>query len=250
MAGRYFGVIAAIKSVIPTPIKAAIRRLIGPAPAPPPPPAEPQDKLEWEFDWQCRMWLSMWQQPAVQAKCLDYWRQHRFLDEILRQAPISKTSAVLDVGCGLSSVLHYLPGRRIALDPLAHRYASVYRYPQGIVPLTAAGERLPFRDASFDRVFSSNCIDHTEDPDRMLAEISRVMVPDGRCALTCEVFATDQGVRNPGHPHSMTLEQLLALVRPFRVLGHWDSPWYGLRKYALGEDPTEQREHIFLLAKP
>lgn len=240
---------AFIKAAIPVPVKTALRRLVGAGAAPTRDP-EPLNKLEWEFDWQCRNWLRLWQSPAVQAKCLEYWRRYRFLDDILREAPINEHSRVLDVGCGLSSVLHFLPGLRVAIDPLAHRYASVYHYPSGILPLTAMGEDLPFRDASFDRIFSSNCIDHTESPERTLAEIARVMTPEGRCALTCEVFAADHGIRNAGHPHSLTFERLRDLVGAFRVVGHWDSAWYGLRKYVLGEEPTEQREHIFLLAKP
>jgi ubiquinone/menaquinone biosynthesis C-methylase UbiE len=98
-------------------------------------------------------------------------------------------------------------------------------------------------------VFCSNCIDHTNDPSRSIAEIQRVLKPVGHFALTCEVFAADRGVRDHAHPYSMTLSKLLRLVKAFSLTAHWESPWIGLRNYVLDQPGTAQREHILLLRK-
>ena len=209
----------------------------------------PADKADWEFRWQQTQWLGLWNKPETQAKCLDYWRRFRHYDDIRHLVPLDDSSRVLDVGCGLSSVLHWLPGQRIGVDPLGERYKSIYHYPFEVVE--ACGESLPFPADEFDAVFCSNCIDHVTDPARVLAEIARVMRPGGRLILTCETFKTDIGARNAGHPHTMTVARLLVLATAqLRLLDHWDSPWYGLQGYVLGNRPTAQREHILLLEKP
>src|SRR5205814_9711167 len=126
------------------------------------------------------------------------------LDDIKDLAAIDDDSEILDVGCGLSSVLHFVPGRRTGADPLGDRYRSIYQYPFEVVQ--APGESLPFDDDRFDVVFSSNCLDHTSDPEQVLVEIRRVLRPGGHFALTAEIYPEDLGERNLGHPHTFTIE--------------------------------------------
>jgi SAM-dependent methyltransferase len=206
-------------------------------------------KEGWEFDWQRANWADLYQQPATKAKALEYWNSHRFLQQIRNRVPFDDGTLVLDVGCGISTVLEFLPGRRYGIDPLADKYRSVYAYPADLVIRRAYGEAIPFPDRHFDVVFCSNCIDHTEDAPRTVAEVRRVLKDRGWFVLTCEVFETDLGVRNAGHPYSMTLGRLLSLVDSFQMVQRWDSPWYGLRAYALGQPPSDQREHVLLLRK-
>jgi SAM-dependent methyltransferase len=206
-------------------------------------------KEDWEFKWQSTRWAQLFRDPATQAKCREYWVRYRHLDDILRLVPMDGTSKILDVGCGISTVLHFLPGERCGVDPIADRYKTVYRYPPELDIRQGYAESLPFEDDRFDVVFCSNCIDHTEDPGRAVAEIRRVVRPGGRFVLTCEVFPEDVGVRNAGHPHSMTASRLRALATNFATLASWDAPWIGLRAYALGEPATERQEHILLLEK-
>src|SRR5690348_16430179 len=95
-------------------------------------------KSNWEFEWQQMQWLELWKTPEVQAKCLEYWQQFRHLNDIRALVPLSEETRILDVGCGLSSVLHYLPGHRTGVDPLGKRYRSIYVYPFEV--LAAPGE--------------------------------------------------------------------------------------------------------------
>jgi SAM-dependent methyltransferase len=205
-------------------------------------------KENWEFSWQQTNWLSLWRQSEVKAKCLDYWNRYRHLGDIRARLDLTDQTTVLDVGCGFSSVLHYLPGRRFGLDPLGARYKSVYDYPFEVVEFP--GEDIPFPNEFFDVVFCSNCIDHTSVPAKVMKEILRVLRASGHFIPTCEVFPSDRGIRNAGHPHSLTIESFLALPVGFKLLEQWVSPWYGLRGYALGENPTGRYEHILLLQRP
>lgn len=207
-------------------------------------------KEDWEFRWQAAKWAALFREPANQAKCLEYWVRHRHLEDIRRLVPMGPGSSILDVGCGISTVLHFLPGRRSGVDPLGDRYRAIYRYPDELDIRRAYAESLPFPDRTFDVVFCSNCIDHVSDPEKAVAEMERVLRAGGHLVLTCEVFDEDPGKRNAGHPHGLTAESLRALVSGFTPVAAWDSPWIGLRAYVLGEPATDQREHILLLAKP
>jgi len=48
----------------------------------------------------------------------------------------------------------------------------------------------------------------------------------------------------------MTTKKLLDLVSAFELRKKWQSQWWGLRNYALGDPPTDELENIFLLRKP
>jgi SAM-dependent methyltransferase len=211
--------------------------------------ASPVDKEDWEFDWQRDNWCALYRDAANHGKVLEYWIRYRFLNEIRQRVAIEDDSVVLDVGCGISTVLHYLPGRRFGIDPLADRYKDIYSYPAGIDIRVGYGEAIPFDRDFFDIVTCSNCIDHTNDPAKTMREIRRVMKPGGHAIITCEIFDNDRGVRNEGHPHSMTVEKLLELSAGFEKVAHWDSPWIGLRNFVLGDYRSAQREHILLLRK-
>jgi hypothetical protein len=86
------------------------------------------NKYYSELSWQNR-WAPLFQNNV--DKVLDYWRKYRFFDDITRLLSLTETSRILDVGCGMSTVLHFLPGERHGIDPLAEEYKRIYRYPDG-----------------------------------------------------------------------------------------------------------------------
>ena len=49
--------------------------------------------------------------------------------------------------------------------------------------MQGGGEQLPFADGSFDGAFCCLSIEHTDDPDEVLAEVGRVLAPGGRFLL-------------------------------------------------------------------
>ena len=221
-------------------MKKVIRSLVG---------ADLRNKEEHELDWQ-RNWARLYAQPGAKEKCLEYWRSHRFLDEIRSRIPL-EGKRILDVGCGINTVLEFLPGRRIGVDPLAEDYKRIHQYPPDVEIRESKGESLPFADASFDVVFCSNVIDHTEDPDKVISEVTRVLTSRGHFILTVESFSEEAAdhFRNVGHPHNITLDRLHGLVAGFELLIERESPWVGIRRYVEGRPPTKRMEQILLLRK-
>ena len=168
------------------------------------------------------------------------------LASLLGEFVVDSEAKVLDVGCGISSVLLFLPGHRYGIDPLADRYREIHDFPSEIDIRAGYGESIPYEDERFDLVTCSNCIDHTQSPTEVVREFGRVLKPGGWLILTCEVYGKDLGRRNVGHPHSMTEERLLGLLKDFELVEHWSSPWPGLTRHLQGRPPTQQIEHILL----
>ncbi len=99
-------------------------------------------------------------------------------------------SRILDIGCGEGQVARALlatvssTGRApevVALDPSFLQLVAAVPPPGGdaVRYLQGAGERLPFADNSFDGAFCCLSIEHADDPDAVLAEVARILVPGG-----------------------------------------------------------------------
>jgi SAM-dependent methyltransferase len=133
-------------------------------------------------------WLGHARHRADRAEA---WRAawRNVLDAVQSVEPIQPGERVLDIGCGLNTVLELTPGTRgYTLDPLAARLAPL-GLPVG--PRHAAGviESLPFPDSVFDRAFLMNVLDHVGSPRAGLAEIARVLRPGGVLALFVDSFS-------------------------------------------------------------
>lgn len=95
---------------------------------------------------------------------------------------------VLDVGTGEGQLARHLAATDpdvsvVGLDPArlqlvqATRHGGAPRYVRG------RGEQLPFRDGRFDAVVCCLVIEHVDDPDQLLSEAVRQLVPGGRLVL-------------------------------------------------------------------
>lgn len=90
---------------------------------------------------------------------------------------------VLEVGCGLISPLEFAEGDAEikAVDPLVEGYQQMIDLNGRRVRYeTMSGEALAFEPETFDAVTCLNVIDHTPNPDRMMAEIHRVLKTGGK----------------------------------------------------------------------
>jgi SAM-dependent methyltransferase len=88
---------------------------------------------------------------------------------------------VLDIGCGVKPYRALFPGPEyIGVEiPIASRYGS-----RKLADVYYDGHVLPFPDASFDVVLSSQVLEHVFDPTEFLGEIYRVLRPGGHFLLS------------------------------------------------------------------
>ena len=113
---------------------------------------------------------------------------------LIDQAALQTHHRVLDVGCGTGTLAIQIKRRHptidvVGVDPDPRALARAQRKAER-AGVTVRFERgfagaLIYRDASFDRVFSSMMFHHLEDGDKenALGEIRRVLKPGGRLEL-------------------------------------------------------------------
>lgn len=115
--------------------------------------------------------------------------------------PIGDDARVLEVGSGAHGLIFYFGTRKaIGVDPLAHHYAALFpAWQRNGVTISAFGEALPFAGGSFDVVLCDNVVDHAESPARIVAEIVRVLSPNGVLYFTVNVHHAIYSVASEFH---------------------------------------------------
>ena len=138
---------------------------------------------------------------------------------------------VLEVGCGVGYLLSHVRGRRVGLDlaeTLLRKAARRLGSPRGL--LQADAQELPFRDASWSRIYCSEVLEHLPSPWTALREMARVLAPGGRLVV------------------SIPNERLIRRVKwTLRALGIWRLVVGSLAaRYAQGpEMDDEWHWHVF-----
>lgn len=106
------------------------------------------------------------------------WHATHQLRKILAATLSGLGGDVLDLGCGAK------PYRSLFKQPVrSYVGADVLDAPTVDVQVTP-GEPLPFADASFDVLLSTQMLEHVENLDQMLSEMLRVLRPGGSLVVT------------------------------------------------------------------
>jgi ubiquinone/menaquinone biosynthesis C-methylase UbiE len=96
-------------------------------------------------------------------------------------------AVVLDAGCGVggtSAALHARGSDVIAVDCDPERINAINEsLPEVETDLTSLDD-LPYPDASFDAIVLQDVLEHVASPSKVLAEISRVLTPNGLLYLS------------------------------------------------------------------
>ena len=144
-------------------------------------------------------------------------RLRAIIDIVGRLAP----SSLLDVGCGRGFLLDRLDERGVrglvGVDVFSDVSSSRWTYLEGDVTV-----RLPVPDASFDVVVAGEIIEHVPNPDRVLREVRRVLVPGGALVVsTPNLVSWANRVLVPLgiQPLATETSSEVALGRRLRVLG-------------------------------
>lgn len=112
---------------------------------------------------------------------------HWTIDDLLGAAGVGAGTRVLDVGTGPGYVAARAAERGArpeGVDLAAGMLALARELNPGIEFTLGEGERLPFKDASFDAVVGNFVVLHFADPGQAAAEMFRVLKPGGAVALT------------------------------------------------------------------
>lgn len=140
------------------------------------------------------MWLFSkfydWMMQGVEEACLQEWRRDLLADAEGR---------VLEIGAGTGVNLPIYPDAvsdLVVVEPDPHMRTGLAekldeRRADRLQVIDARAESLPFDDESFDTVVTTLVLCSVADLDRSLAEIRRILRPDGRFIFLEHVAAHD-----------------------------------------------------------
>jgi SAM-dependent methyltransferase len=108
---------------------------------------------------------------------------------------------VLDYGCGAGLIVKLL--RKRGLDAVGcdiffeggDRLSEIATEELGVTIFRMEGDKIPFRDSSFDFVINNQVLEHVVDLNAVVAEMARVLKPGG----TVLSLFPDSGVWREGH---------------------------------------------------
>jgi SAM-dependent methyltransferase len=102
---------------------------------------------------------------------------------------------LLDIGVGNGRTFRYCEAAGVSdqiafygLDNSPRRLSSVYGGDRWKLSLADVQEPLPFPAGRFDLVVCEQLLEHVSDPKRVLAEMSRVLVPGGMAIMGVPIF--------------------------------------------------------------
>jgi ubiquinone/menaquinone biosynthesis C-methylase UbiE len=124
--------------------------------------------------------------------------------------------SILDIGCGPCGSLEWADNtkERVGLDPLVNRYQKLGIGAHRMRYVCAPSEKIPFPEEYFDFVASFNSLDHVDDVDKTLSEITRVLKRNGTFLLITEINHPP----TPTEPHTLTEKLIDRLSRDFTAV--------------------------------
>ena len=140
---------------------------------------------------------------------------------------IGKGKRVLDLGCRDGHLTRcYASDNTVTGVDIDRNALSLARQALGIstVWLDLNREPLPFEDGSFDVVVAGELLEHLVDPEQVVSEASRVLLPDGRFIGSVPnsfhwharlPFLRDRQCEDSTHLHLFSRSSLLALLAAF-----------------------------------
>jgi ubiquinone/menaquinone biosynthesis C-methylase UbiE len=133
---------------------------------------------------------------------------------------------VLDLGTGVGAMAGALarrhPGIELwGLDLRAAQLTQAKALHPVATYVQGDATRMPFPDASFDRVHASWVLEHIPEPERVLREVRRILAPGGQCFFLEVDNATLRLV-----PPSADIERALELLNQAQLAGGGD-PFIG-----------------------
>jgi 2-polyprenyl-3-methyl-5-hydroxy-6-metoxy-1,4-benzoquinol methylase len=176
------------------------------------------------------------------AKYSQYWWSNRFY-AILARRYGKKGTRLLEIGSGLGHLVGQLEGlfSTVAVD--VNHWALVQS--KMVAPRTplqvASAENLPFPDGFFGVIIIKHVVEHLPHPDKAIAELGRVMAPDGVLILATPNLASLSrpskgenwiGYHDPTHISLKPPAEWLGMIKSagFKVKrvfadGFWDAPY-------------------------
>lgn len=131
------------------------------------------------------------------AQVLADWDPTFYLKYIDTLVPVGGAGRVLDVGCGVGRVVGALRERSVDAVGVDVSEANIERARSAGLPCEFYdGKTLPFADGALAGAGALNVLEHVEDPEGFLRELTRVVRPGGRVLISSPNFYRSIGFRD------------------------------------------------------
>lgn len=166
--------------------------------------------------------------------------RYEHLHRYVLAAGAVKGLRVLDVACGegygsaiLASAARSVTGVDISADAVFHATERYVKNTENLKFVNASASSLPFEDACFDAVVSFETLEHLYQQEEMMAEIRRVLKPDGFFVISTpdrDVYRKSNNADNEYHVKELSRNEFVDLLSArFRSI-----QLYGQRMATLG----------------
>lgn len=122
---------------------------------------------------------------------------------------------VLDVGAGPVGFVSFISGKKkIAIEPLKNRFEEIFELPKYVEYVATRSEDMALENDSIDVILCFNVLSHTQDPEKVLQEIDRVLKCDGGIFYFGMKFDSHDTL----HPHIFSREEMKKLIEKYFVI--------------------------------
>jgi ubiquinone/menaquinone biosynthesis C-methylase UbiE len=140
--------------------------------------------------------FAVWNEEMLKKYDLDkYYTQSswivKFVEKqrikaVVRHLKAKPRDFILEVGCGAGYVLEKVPaGLLFGMDISENILKRAHmRLGKRALLIQGNAEYLPFKDCYFDKVYCTEVIEHTLNPQRLIEEMARVVKPEGYIVLS------------------------------------------------------------------
>lgn len=131
---------------------------------------------------------------------------------LVQEHGLKEGMSILDNGCGRGEFLHAFSTLGLKVSGTD---VSDYCKEAAIVDLN--NEKLPYPDNYFDVVFSKSVIEHIQNTENYIAEMKRVLKPEGIIILLVPDWETQYYIfyQDPTHIHPYTVKSINSLLSMF-----------------------------------
>lgn len=115
--------------------------------------------------------------------------------QVLGQIPNSQELKILDIGCGdgvLLSLVHQKTKAQLFGIDLDDKSLKIAKTKVKAKFIKSSAYQLPFNNDFFDIVIAGEVIEHLKKPEKMIAEIKRVLKPSAKAIITTPVKLADK----------------------------------------------------------
>ena len=136
---------------------------------------------------------------------------------------------ILDIGCDSGYILSKCGGGT-GIDISILRLKAAKHWSFFLSFVQALAESLPFRQV-FDTVIAAEVLEHVLDPEKVLAEVYKVLKPGGKLIVTVPDEINGKSHMNPEHLRKFLVIELMKIL----MLQHFD---FEMPKYIEGDYPV------------